>query len=147
PTGVALLQDVSPSAAARSMHPILSQTKARPMVIYFLLVFVPVSAVLAYGIHASAPWVFLTSILAIIPLAELMRKATEQVARRAGSAIGGLLNITFGNMAELILALFVLSAGSIEVVKAQITGSIIGNSLLGLGLAIVVGSWGKEKQT
>ncbi|HWA83827.1 MAG TPA: calcium/proton exchanger [Fimbriimonadaceae bacterium] len=116
------------------------------MGINLLLLFVPVSAILAYGIHAPAPWVFLTSILAIIPLAEWMRKATEQVALRAGSTIGGLLSVTFGNLAELILALFVLSSGSIDVVKAQITGSIIGNSLLGLGLAIVVGGWRKGKQ-
>jgi Ca2+:H+ antiporter len=76
-----------------------------------------------------------------------MRRATEQVAARAGSAVGGLLNVTFGNMAEFILALFVLSGGHYDVAKAQITGSIIGNSLLGLGLAIVVGSWGRQKQT
>src|SRR3989442_9470983 len=69
------------------------------------------------------------------------------MGRRAGPAIGGLLNVTFGNMAELIIALFVLSAGHAEVVKAQITGSIVGNSLLGLGLGIVAGSWGRDKQT
>lgn len=117
------------------------------MVINLLLVFVPISAFLAYGVHAPAPWVFLTAILAIIPLAEAMRKATEEVACRAGSAIGGLLSVTFGNLAELIIALFVLSAGSVDVVKAQITGSIIGNSLLGLGLAIIAGGWKKDKQT
>ncbi|HVT12945.1 MAG TPA: calcium/proton exchanger [Fimbriimonadaceae bacterium] len=116
------------------------------MGIDLLLLFVPVSAILAYGMHAPAPWVFATSILAIIPLAEWMRKATEQVAMRAGSTVGGLLNVTFGNLAELIIALFVLSSGSVDVVKAQITGSIIGNSLLGLGLAIVVGGWRREKQ-
>src|SRR4029453_4339529 len=60
---------------------------------------------------------------------------------------GGLLNVSFGNTAELILALFVLAAGKPDVVKAQLTGAIIGNSLLGLGLAIVVGSIGREKQT
>ena len=66
---------------------------------------------------------------------------------RSGSVIGGLLNVTFGNMAELILALIVLRSGNLAVFKATITGSIIGNSLLGLGLAIVVGSFGREKQT
>lgn len=76
-----------------------------------------------------------------------MRRGTEQMARLAGPAIGGLLNVTFGNVSELILALFVLSAGNVAVAKAQITGSIIGNSLLGLGLAIVVGSWGRARQT
>src|SRR3954453_23733951 len=96
-----------------------------------LLVFIPVSLGLAWA-HASAVWVFVTSILAIVPLAEGLRRGTEQVAHRAGSAVGGLLNVTLGNMAELILALFVLREGHVEVAKAQITGSIIGNSLLGL---------------
>lgn len=117
------------------------------MVINWLLLFVPVSAFLAYGTHVPAPWIFLTALLAIVPLADRIRFATEQLAHRAGSAVGGLLNITFGNLAELIIALFVLSAGSVEVVKAQITGSIVGNSLLGLGLAIVIGGWGKERQS
>ena len=62
-------------------------------------------------------------------------------------SIGGLLNVTFGNAAELILALFVLAAGHVSVVKGQITGSIIGNSLFGLGIAILVGSWGRHRQT
>ena len=117
------------------------------MILNLLLLFVPISVILAYGTHAPAPWRFLTAILGIVPLAEWIRRATEQLAHRAGSAIGGLLNVTFGNMAELIIAFFVLSAGGVDVVKAQITGSIIGNSLLGLGLAIVVGGWNKEKQS
>ena len=117
------------------------------MILRALLLLVPVSLALAYVVHASALWVFAASVLAIVPLAEWIRRATEQTARLAGPAIGGLLNVTFGNMAELILALFVLSAGHAEVVKAQITGSIVGNSLLGLGLGIVAGSWGRDKQT
>jgi Ca2+:H+ antiporter len=117
------------------------------MIFNWLLLLVPLSLVLEYIVHAPPLWVFATSVAAIIPLAEWMRRGTEQVAFHAGEAIGGLLNVSFGNMAELILALFVLSAGNGEVVKAQITGSIIGNSLLGLGLAIVVGSFGREKQT
>jgi Ca2+:H+ antiporter len=92
------------------------------------------------------PLVFLTAILAIIPLAEWVRRSTEHVAARAGSTIGGLLNVSFGNAPELILALFVLRGGHVSVVKAQITGSLIGNSLLGLGLAIVAGSFGRERQ-
>src|ERR1051325_1530489 len=106
------------------------------MAINLLLLFIPISVVLAYATHAPAPWVFGTAILAIIPLAEWIRRATERVAHRAGSAIGGLLNVTFGNLAELIIALFVLSAGSTEVVKAQITGSIIGNRPPGRALAL-----------
>lgn len=113
----------------------------------WLLLLVPASLALKYLVHPGPLWVFAAGILAIIPLAEWIRRATENLAHRAGPAIGGLLNVTFGNAAELILALFVLAGGHQEVVKGQITGSIIGNSLLGLGLAIVVGSWGRERQT
>jgi Ca2+:H+ antiporter len=91
--------------------------------------------------------VFGTGAAAIIPLGGWIRRATEQVALRAGPAIGGLLNVTFGNAAEFILALFVLRSGNTGVVKATITGSIIGNSLLGLGMSILAGSWGRDKQT
>ena len=111
-----------------------------------LLLFVPLSLTLAHGTHVPAFWVFFAGILAIAPLADLVREATDHLSRRVGGAIGGLLNVTFGNTPELIIALFVLRTGAVEVVKAQIVGSIIGNSLLGLGLAIVVGSWGREKQ-
>lgn len=117
------------------------------MIFLILLLLVPVALVLEYFVHASPLWIFGVSILAIVPLAEWVRRATEQIAKVAGSAIGGLLNVTFGNAAELILALFVLYAGHQNVVKAQITGSIIGNSLFGLGIAILVGSWGREHQT
>ncbi len=117
------------------------------MVFAYLLLLVPLSLVLAYVVDAPPLWVFVTAIAAIVPLAEWIRRATEQLANRAGSAVGGLLNVTFGNTAELVLALFVLAAGNAAVAKAQITGSIIGNSLLGLGLAVVVGTWGRERLT
>lgn len=116
------------------------------MIFKLLLLLVPVSVVLAYGTHAGPLWIFATAVLAIVPLAEWIRKSTEHLAERLGSAIGGLLNVTFGNMAELILALFVLYEGHATVVKGQITGAIIGNSLLGLGLAIVVGTFGRPTQ-
>jgi Ca2+:H+ antiporter len=76
-----------------------------------------------------------------------MRRGTEQLALRAGPGIGGLLNVTFGNLAELILAIFVLRRGEVDVVKAQITGAIIGNALLGLGLAILAGTWSRTQQS
>jgi Ca2+:H+ antiporter len=116
------------------------------MVFNWLLLLVPFALVLHY-LQVAPLWTFLCAVLAIVPLAEWIRRATEHLAHRAGPAIGGLLNVTFGNTAELILALFVLSAGESTVVKGQITGSIIGNSLLGLGLAVIVGSWGRERQT
>ncbi|MAT45674.1 MAG: calcium/proton exchanger [Anaerolineaceae bacterium] len=110
----------------------------------YLLILVPVSLILSYLVDASPVWVFFSSVLAIVPLAVWIRRATEQLAHRTSPSIGGLLNISFGNAAELVLALFVLLAGNTIVVKGQITGSIIGNSLLGLGLAVVVGTWGKQ---
>jgi Ca2+:H+ antiporter len=113
----------------------------------FLLLAVPLSLLLAYVVHAPALWVFFSAVAAIVPLAEWIRKATEQLAKLAGPAIGGLLSVTFGNMAELILGIFVLRTGDTDVVKGQITGAIIGNGLLGLGLSIVVGTWGREKQS
>lgn len=116
------------------------------MLMRVLLLFLPLSLLLQYAFHAAPLWVFVTSTLAIIPLADWLRQGTEQVAVRAGPTIGGLLNVTFGNMAELIIAIFVLLSGNVAVVKAQITGSIIGNALLGLGLAILVGSFGRARQ-
>jgi Ca2+:H+ antiporter len=111
-----------------------------------LLVLVPVSLALSAFSSIPRTLVFLSALLAIIPLAEWVRRATEQVAARAGSTIGGLMNVSFGNAPELILALFVLNAGHVDVVKAQITGSLIGNSLLGLGLAVVAGSFRSDVQ-
>src|SRR6476659_4770600 len=110
------------------------------------LLLIPLSLALAW-MSAGPLWVFAAAAVAIIPLSGWIRRATEQVAERAGPASGGLLNVTFGNAAEFILALFVLRSGNLAVVKATITGSIIGNSLLGLGISIVAGSWGREKQT
>lgn len=116
------------------------------MIFLYLLLLIPVSLALSY--FGAPSWlIFVASALAIVPLAEWIRRATEQMAHHAGSAIGGLLNVSFGNLAELILAIFVLTSGNTSVVKATITGSIVGNSLLGLGLAILVGSWGRSKQT
>ena len=85
--------------------------------------------------------------LAIVPLAGLMGGATERIADRLGAGIGGLLNATFGNAAELIIALVALSRGYHDVVKASLTGSIIGNILLVLGLSIVAGGARRDKQS
>ncbi len=111
-----------------------------------LLLTTPVAPVLEYFLDASPVWVFLTATTSTAVLADWVRRSTEQIASQVGPAVGGLLNISFGSLAELILALFVLVAGKTDVVRAQITGSIIGTSLFGLGLAIVVGSIGREKQ-
>ncbi len=107
--------------------------------LYWLLVFVPVALVLEHGVHASPVVIFATSSLAIIPLAGLMGRATEQLAERLGEGVGGLLNATFGNAAELIIAGIALNAGLHDLVKASITGSIIGNVLLVFGLSALIG--------
>lgn len=105
---------------------------------YFLLAFVPL-AIGAELLHASPIVIFLLSSAAIIPLSGLLGNATEQLAGHAGATVGGLLNATLGNFAELVIAGFALRAGMMELVKASITGSIIGNLLLVLGAAQLAG--------
>ena len=104
----------------------------------WLLVFVPVAIVLELT-HANPAAIFAASCLAIIPLAGLMGKATEHLAEKVGEGVGGLLNATFGNAAELIIAVVALNRGLTDVVKASITGSIIGNILLVFGLSALCG--------
>lgn len=106
----------------------------------WLLVFIPLAAGLHYA-HAPAMWVFGASCVAIIPLAGLMGRATENLSETMGAGIGGLMNATFGNAAELIIALAALRQGPemYPLVQASLTGSIIGNILLVLGLSLVVG--------
>ena len=103
-----------------------------------LLVFIPVAVVLHYS-HADELWTFIASGVAIIPLAGWMGKATEGLAERLGAGIGGLLNATFGNAAEMIIAFQGLRAGLSEVVKASLTGSILGNILLVFGASALFG--------
>ena len=91
--------------------------------------------------------IFFVSALAIVPTAAMMGRATEELASRSGPGIGGLLNVTFGNAPELIIAFFALLEGLQEVVKASIIGSIIGNILLVLGASMVVGGIGRKRQT
>ena len=106
----------------------------------WLLAAVPVAFALRYvPAWQNGTALFIFSALAIIPIAGWMGHATEQLAHRMGEGIGGLLNASFGNAAELIIALIALRAGHIEVVKASLTGSIIGNLLLVLGVSIFAG--------
>jgi Ca2+:H+ antiporter len=117
------------------------------VILFLLLLFVPISLGLKYLIGAPSLWIFMAAVVAIGALAEWIRRATEQLAERVGPAIGGLLTVSFGSIAELVLALFVLVGGETAVVQAQITGSIIGTSLFGLGMAIVIGGATRERQT
>jgi Ca2+:H+ antiporter len=112
---------------------------------YLLTPLIPIAVALELA-GVSATVVFATSALGIIPTAALMGRATEELAARSGPGIGGLLNVTFGNAPELIIALFALGKGLQEVVKASIVGSIIGNILLVLGAAMLAGGIGRDKQ-
>jgi Ca2+:H+ antiporter len=114
----------------------------------FLLVAVPVAIALRYvSGWRNDTLLFIVTAIAIVPLAGWMGRATEQLAARSGAGIGGFLNATFGNAAELIIALVALSKGLTGVVKASITGSIIGNLLLVLGASILVGGLRARRQT
>ena len=112
---------------------------------YLLLPFIAIAIVLDLA-HADPILIFFSSALGVVPTAALMGRATEELAHRAGPGVGGLLNVTFGNAPELIIALFALEKGLQEVVKASIIGSILGNLLLVMGAAMLVGGWGRERQ-
>jgi Ca2+:H+ antiporter len=111
-----------------------------------LLVFVPIS-IAGHFLDWGASVIFITSALAIIPLAAWMGTATEEIAVVLGPTLGGLMNATFGNATELIIGLVALNAGLIDVVKASITGSIIGNLLLVMGLSMFLGGLRYKEQT
>jgi Ca2+:H+ antiporter len=111
-----------------------------------LLLAVPATILLSFS-GVPPIWLFIGSGLAIVPLAGLMGEATEQLAERLGPGIGGLLNATFGNAAELIIALFALFKGYDEVVKASLAGSILGNVLLVLGASLLAGGLKHRSQT
>src|SRR6478736_4956522 len=106
-----------------------------------LLVSVPVAGALEFLAPERQTAIFIASGVAILPLAAYIGYATEVLSRQLGGGIGGLLNATFGNVAELIIGVFALRGGLTDLVKASLTGSIIGNVLLVFGLCAVVGGW------
>src|ERR1700750_2016194 len=112
----------------------------------WLVIFIPVTIGLEIFVPERYLLIFITSSLAILPLARWMGDATEQLATHFGEGVGGLLNATFGNAAELIIALAALRAGLHDVVKASIAGSIIGNVLLVLGAAMLAGGLRRHEQ-
>jgi Ca2+:H+ antiporter len=112
---------------------------------YLLIPFLPIAIALE-AVHAAAALIFFASALGVIPTAALMGRATEELAARSGPGIGGLLNVTFGNAPELIIAFFALQKGLQEVVKASLVGSILGNILLVMGAAMLIGGLGRERQ-
>jgi Ca2+:H+ antiporter len=107
--------------------------------IYWLLVFIPITVVLDHAGTVPAPVIFFSAALAIMPIAVLLVRSTEQIATRTGDAVGGLLNATFGNAPELIIALVALKAGYPDMVRASIIGAILANLLLALGIAFFLG--------
>jgi Ca2+:H+ antiporter len=104
----------------------------------WLLVFIPISLALEYA-HVPPPVLFFSAALAIVPIASLIVHSTEQLATRTGDAVGGLLNATFGNAPELIIALVALRAGFFDMVRASIIGSILANLMLATGVAFFLG--------
>jgi Ca2+:H+ antiporter len=114
--------------------------------VYYLGVFFPAAIALELA-DAGPVVIFGAAALGVIPCAAVMGEATEAIAAKTGPGIGGLLNVTFGNAPELIIALFALAEGLQEVVKASIVGSIIGNVLLVLGASMLVGGVRRDKQT
>jgi Ca2+:H+ antiporter len=112
---------------------------------YLLVPFIPIALALELS-HAEAGLIFGAAALGVIPTAALMGRATEELAHRTGPGIGGFLNVTFGNFPELVIAFFALREGLQEVVKASIVGSILGNVLLVMGAAMLVGGARRERQ-
>jgi Ca2+:H+ antiporter len=113
---------------------------------YLLVPFIPIALALEL-IGAGPALIFSTSAIGVIPTAALMGRATEELADRAGPGIGGLLNVTFGNFPELLIAFFALREGLHEVVKASIIGSVLGNILLVMGGSMLVGGLRRERQS
>jgi Ca2+:H+ antiporter len=114
--------------------------------LYLLLIFTP-ATIVAELLGASPVLVFIFAALGIVPLADLTGEATEELAAYTGPRLGGLLNATFGNAAELIIAIFAIRQGLLELVLASITGSILGNLLLVMGLALLLGGIRNDIQT
>ncbi len=114
-------------------------------ILRWMLIFVPLAVVAEFLLHNDM-LIFATSAIALVPLAALLGEATEELALHTGPKIGGLLNATLGNAAELIITIVALSAGKIELVKASLTGSIIGNLLLIVGFSLLLGGIKHGKQ-
>jgi len=137
-----------PTPAARSAIPVFGALSIVARVaILVTLVMAGIAIVLDFGLHVEGAAVFVVSAVAILGLAWIVGLSTERLGALTGPQVGGILNATFGNIAELIIAFFALQAGLITVVKASLTGSIIGNLLLVLGAAVLAGGLKNGLQT
>lgn len=123
----------------------LSFKLSKSSIIYFLLIFVLIAIVLEY-IHAEQLIIFVVAAISLIPLAKLIGDSTEYLASHYGATLGSLLNVTFGNAAEIIIAIVAINAGLLELVKASITGAILGNILLIFGLSIMISGFKFKEQ-
>src|ERR1044071_1855150 len=112
----------------------------------WLLLFIPLTIGLEHLAHVSAPVLFFMAALAIVPIAAQIVGATEQLSTRTGDAVGGLLNATFGNAPELIIAFVALKAGYLEMVRASLVGAILANLMLALGTAFLLGGFRHHDQ-
>lgn len=121
--------------------------KTGHVVLDWMLLALPAALVLHWFVHPGPVFVFTAAALAIIPLAGALGEATDVLSHHIGQRWGGLLNATMGNATELIIGFFTLRAGHVEIVKASISGSIIGNALLVLGMSCIAGGLRREKQT
>src|SRR6266480_7278868 len=107
--------------------------------IHWLLVFIPIAVILDHAGNVPPPVIFFSAALAIMPIAVVIVRSTEQISTRTGDAVGGLLNATFGNAPELIIATVALRAGLLDMVRASLIGAILANLLLALGLSFFLG--------
>ena len=119
------------------MNPLIRELRHNPML--WLLVLVPVALIAAKLAPTAHTLLFVLSVLAIVPLAALLSRATESVAEKTGDAVGGLLNATLGNLTELVIATAALHAGQYTLVKGSIAGAIVTNALFMLGAAFLLG--------
>ncbi len=118
----------------------------KSFILYLLLIFAPVSFFLDQ-INSNSILIFIVSIISLIPLAKLIGDSTEHLASHYGSTVGSLLNVTFGNAAEIIIGIIAINAGLIDLVKASIIGAILGNIMLIFGLSIIVGGISHKEQS
>ncbi|MEP0824973.1 MAG: calcium/proton exchanger [Nitrososphaera sp.] len=122
-----------------------SITLTKSSILNFLMIFAPIAVALEFA-HADHIVIFMVAAIALIPLAKIIGDSTEHLATHYGATTGSLLNVTFGNAAEIIIAIAAINAGLLDLVKASITGAIVGNILLILGLSVIAGGFRFKEQ-
>src|ERR687889_2488973 len=118
---------------------------SKSSILYLLIIFTPIAVALEF-VHADHIIIFVIAAIALIPLAKLIGDSTEHLSIHYGSSLGSLLNVTFGNAAEIIIAIVAINAGLLDLVKASISGAILGNILLIFGLSIIAGGFKYKEQ-